>query len=105
MERVVIVCVIALTVIVAALLILLGILLYNQMLATNEVNKRLLLIAKESIDKERSTQEELQAALVELDRAANENQSENPKETQEEPGPLDEPFVPHSVSEGDYRED
>lgn len=105
MEKVVIVCVIALTVIVVALLVLLGILLYNQMLATNEVNKRLLLITKESIDKERSTQEELQAALLEIDRAANDNQSEHSEETQGSGGPLDEPFVPHSVSEEEYRED
>ena len=102
METVIIVCVIALTVIVVALLVLLGILLYNQMLATNEVNKRLLLITKESIDKERSTQEELQAALVELDRATQENQS--PKAEEQNNDSADEPFDPHSYSE-QYRED
>lgn len=69
MDSVITVCVICLTVIVVAILVLLGILLYNQMLATNEVNKRLLLITKESIDKERSTKEELQASLIELERA------------------------------------
>ena len=73
------------------------------MLVNNEINKRLLLITKESIDKERSTQEELQAALLELDRATQENQSGKPEDTTPDV-PDDEPFSPHSVSE-DYRED
>lgn len=77
MDSVITVCVICLTVIVVAILVLLGILLYNQMLATNEVNKRLLLITKESIDKERSTQEELQASLVELERATQQEARES----------------------------
>ena len=100
METVIIVCVIALTVIVVALLVLLGILLYNQMLATNEVNKRLLLITKESIDRERSTQEELQQALIELDRATNEQTPTNQDTPSQEP---DETFNPHTYGE-DYIE-
>jgi len=100
METVIIVCVIALTVIVVALLVLLGILLYNQMLATNEVNKRLLLITKESIDRERSTQEELQQALVELDRATNEQTPTNQETPSQE---QDVPFNPHTYGE-DYNE-
>ena len=103
MEIVVNVCIITLAVIVVAMLVLLGVLLYNQMLATNEVNKRLLLITKESIDKERSTQEELQQALIELDRATQENQS-----TTSSPDagdvPDEEPFNPHTYGE-DYKED
>lgn len=64
--------IICIAVIVLAIIIILTILLYNMMLLLNEVNKRLLLIAKESIDNERSTQEELQDALVALEQASNE---------------------------------
>lgn len=103
METALITCVIVLSVVIVCILVLLGILFYNQMLVTNEVNKRLLLITKESIDKERSTQEELQQALIELDRATQENQSTtsspNAGEAQDE-----EPFNPHTFDE-DYRED
>jgi hypothetical protein len=53
--------------VVVAIVIILTILVYNQMLLLNEVNKRLLLMTKESIDKERYTQEQLQEALVELE--------------------------------------
>lgn len=98
METAVIVCIITLSVLVVSILVLLGILFYNQMLVTNEVNKRLLLIAKESIDQERSTQAELQDALIELDRAANENQSPKENTIDEEVTP-DEPFNPHELSE------
>lgn len=43
--------------------VILAIIIYNQMLLLNEVNKRLLLMTKESIEKERITMEELQASL------------------------------------------
>lgn len=105
METVVIVCVIVLSVVIGCILILLGILFYNQMLVTNEVNKRLLLIASESIEKERSTQEELQQALIDLDRVVNEKTAVgaatsgvNPLEEDEET------FNPHTYSE-DYKEE
>ena len=98
METVIIVVVITLAVVIAFILGLLGILFYNKMLADNELNKRLILIAKESIDKERSTQEELQQALLDLDRATNENQSGTPANIQEDVTP-DEPFNPHTYSE------
>lgn len=98
MEIAVIICIITLSVLVVSILVLLGILFYNQMLVTNEVNKRLLLIAKDSIDQERSTQAELQDALIELDRAANENQSPKEESVDEEVTP-DEPFNPHEFSE------
>lgn len=103
METAVIVCIITLSVLVVSILVLLGILFYNQMLVTNEVNKRLLLIAKESIDQERSTQAELQDALVELDRAANENQSPKDESREEEVTP-DEPFNPHAFSETQFND-
>lgn len=66
------VAVICLTIVVVAIVIVLAVLIYNQMLLLNEVNKRLLLMAKESIDKERMTQEELQEALVNLEQLSNE---------------------------------
>ena len=67
--------IICIAAVVIAIVIILTIIIYNQMLLLNEVNKRLLLIAKESIDKERSTQEELSDALLELQSRANEEQS------------------------------
>lgn len=102
METVIIVCIITLAVVVVAILVLLGILLYNQMLATNEVNKRLLLITKESIDRERSTQQELQEALLELDRASNDT-PQTGSLSPEEPV-TEEPFNPHTYTE-DYKEE
>ena len=104
MEAALITCVIVLSVVIVCILVLLGILFYNQMLVTNEVNKRLLLITKESIDKERSTQEELQAALLELDRATQQQSQPGNGEDTTPTVPDDEPFNPHSASE-DYRED
>ena len=64
--------IICIAAIVLVIIIVLTILLYNLMLLMNEVNKRLLLMTKESIDKERSTQEELQDALVALEQMSNE---------------------------------
>ena len=100
MDKAVIVCVITLAVIVAAILILLGVLFYNQMLLTNEVNKRLLLITKESIDRERSSQEELNAALVELERQSNDGSARKAEQgdDQDDSEP-EEPFNPHSYME------
>ena len=46
METAVIVTIIVLAAVIVCILVLLGILFYNQMLVTNEVNKRLLLITK-----------------------------------------------------------
>lgn len=67
--------IICIAIVVVAIVIVLTILIYNQMLLLNEVNKRLLLMTKESIDKERSTQEELSDALVQLQAKADEEQS------------------------------
>ncbi len=44
-----------------AALILFAIIIYNQMLMVNEVNKRLLLLTKESVEKERLTMAELES--------------------------------------------
>jgi hypothetical protein len=64
--------IICIATIVLAIIIVLTILVYNQMLLLNEVNKRLLLFARESIEKERMTQEELQEALVTIEQMSNE---------------------------------
>jgi hypothetical protein len=64
--------IICIAVLVITIVIVLAILIYNQMLLLNEMNKRLLLLAKEAIEKERMTQEELQDALVALEQASNE---------------------------------
>lgn len=47
--------------------IIMAVVIYNQMLLLNQVNKRLLLMAKESIEKERLTMEELQERLDEFE--------------------------------------
>lgn len=64
--------------VVLGIVIVLTILVYNQMLLLNEVNKRLLLLAKDSIEKERTTQEELQDALLTIEQMSNEQQPQTP---------------------------
>ena len=70
-----IVAIVCIAAVVLAIVIILTILVYNQMLLLNEVNKRLLLLAKESVEKERTTQEELQDALVTIEQMSNEQQA------------------------------
>ena len=86
----------ALAIVIAALavtiVIILAIVIYQQMLLLNEVNKRLLLMTKESIEKERCTMEELQNHLNTQMEAAN---SSNQEYTEEK----DEPFDPHGYEE------
>ena len=55
--------IVCLTIICGIVILLLGITIYNQMLLVNQINKRLLLMAKESIEKERMTMEEYQSTL------------------------------------------
>lgn len=90
---------IALIVALVVIVVIIAILLYNQMLLLNEVNKRLLLMTKESVDKERATQEELTEALRQLDALANEQQPRTdigvmPEETEEQ-------FNPHTYNPDD----
>ncbi len=66
--------IICIAVVIVAIVVTLAILVYHQMLLINEINKRLLLLAKDAIDDQRSTQEELQNALVELQSRADEEQ-------------------------------
>lgn len=47
--------------------VIMAVVIYNQMLLLNQVNKRLLLMTKESIEKERLTMEELQTRLDEFE--------------------------------------
>ena len=76
--------------------IIISILIYNQMLLLNEVNKRLLLLTQESIEKERQTQEDLTEALRALDEATN-NQPQ-PTVT-EEPQEQEDIFDPHTYND------
>lgn len=84
-------CLIIGVIVVSIVLITLSILIYNQMLLVNQLNKRLFLFAKESVDKERATMAEYQAALDQME--ANEIQAVIPEEAA---GPLEEPFDPHN---------
>lgn len=84
------------TAIIALILIaiILAVVIYNQMLLLNQVNKRLLLMTKESIEKERLTMDEVQQRLDEFE-------SEfpiQPKKTTvvDNLGEDDEPFDPHT---------
>lgn len=84
------------TAVIALILIaiILAVVIYNQMLLLNQVNKRLLLMTKESIEKERMTMDELQDRLDEFE-------SEypiQPKKTTviDDLGEDDEPFDPHT---------
>lgn len=74
--------------------VILAVIIYNQMLLLNQVNKRLLLMTKESIEKERLTMEEVQSRLDEFE---NEYQTSKPQGTIENNlGESDEPFDPHN---------
>jgi len=91
----------ALAITIAALsfiiVIVLAVTIYHQMLLINEVNKRLLLMTKESIEKERLTMEELQDMIH-----ANMDQGSATfvaKEGEELGALGDAPFDPHEYEE------
>lgn len=74
--------------------VIMAVVIYNQMLLLNQVNKRLLLMTKESIENERMTMDELQTRLDEFE-------SEypiQPKKTTvvDHLGEDEEPFDPHN---------
>lgn len=84
------------TAIIALILIaiILAVVIYNQMLLLNQVNKRLLLMTKESIEKERLTMDEVQQRLDEFE-------SEFPIQPRKTTvvdnlGEDEEPFDPHT---------
>ena len=84
------------TAVIALILIaiILAIVIYNQMLLLNQVNKRLLLMTKESIEKERMTMDELQDRLDEFE---SEYPIQQKKTTVvDDLGEDDEPFDPSS---------
>ena len=84
------------TAVIALILIaiILAIVIYNQMLLLNQVNKRLLLMTKESIEKERITMDELQERLDEFE---SEYHIQTKKTTViDDLGEDDEPFDPHT---------
>ena len=70
--------IISIAVVVVVIVIILAIMFYNQMLLVNEINKRLLLIAKDAIDNERNTEDELQDALRELEEQASNRNEQQP---------------------------
>lgn len=79
------------------IVIILAVTIYHQMLLINEVNKRLLLMTKESIEKERLTMEELQDMIH-----ANMDQGSATlvaKEGEELGALGDAPFDPHEYEE------
>ena len=96
METPIIVCIIVLAIIIALILLILCFLIYNQMHLVNQVNKRLIVITQESIEHDRATQEQLQEAVMELDKATTETAVAVPPEP--EPVP-EEPFNPHTYEE------
>ena len=86
--------VICLAIICSIVILVLGITIYNQMLLLNQVNKRLLLMAKESIEKERLTMEEYQATI---DSFESEGTAQAPVTfTSEDSTPV---FDPHAYTE------
>ena len=105
MENALVIVVIVLAVLVICILVLLGILFYNQMLVTNEVNKRLLVLTKDTIEHDRSTNEQLQEAVIELERvSAEQHNTTSTADTNPSVPDNDEPFSPHFAGEVPYEE-
>lgn len=92
-------CLIIGVIVVSIVLITLAILIYNQMLLVNQLNKRLFLFAKESVDKERATMAEYQAALDQME--SDDITSVLPEE---HTLPLEEPFDPHNFNVNNLEE-
>lgn len=84
--------IICLAIVVIAIVVVLAVLVYNQMLLLNEVNKRLLVMAKDAVEHDRHTTEELHEAVRQLDAAANEETISQDNKPVEE----DAPFNPHT---------
>lgn len=77
---------------IIALLIFFGFIIYHQMLLLNEVNKRLMMQARESLEKERLTQEEYSNLVQEFNNRTDTKTQENFDLDMEEP------FDPHNYS-------
>ena len=78
---------------IVAILILFAFIIYHQMLLLNEVNKRLMMQLKESIDHERITVDEYSNLVQEFNNKPIVDTSKNILDTEE-----DEPFDPHDYS-------
>lgn len=87
---------ICLAIIVVAILLLFAFIIYHQMLLLNEVNKRLMLMTRESIDSERLTQEEYASLLSDYQNKVNEQSTVQQEESLELID--DEPFSPHDYN-------
>lgn len=88
---------ICLAIIFVAILLLFAFIIYHQMLLLNEVNKRLMLMTKESIERERLTQEEYAALLSNYQNSVNEQTTVQQEEALELIDD-DEPFSPHDYN-------
>ena len=90
---------IILGVVIVIVVLVLAVLIYNQMLLINEVNKRLLLMAKEAQENERITMEEFNERLAGIEEDFSSRDSIRSRRAQV-PSILDdeedEPFNPHS---------
>lgn len=78
--------------------VILSIIIYHQMLLINEVNKRLLLLTKESIEKERITMEELQSTIHSQMETAPKGLKLG-EELDEQEDTNEEPFDPHAYEQ------
>lgn len=79
--------------------IALCVMFYHQMLLVNEVNKRLLLVARESIEKERITKEEQTEALIQLAIATEAN---TPKQSDATPAYSEDEIEANFYSDTNY---
>lgn len=87
---------------IVAIVVVLAILIYHQMLLLNEMNKRLIIIAEESIDEERDTASELADQIALNERLATEKFSSDVNtvhDTSEEPEQSG-GFDPHDALDG-----
>lgn len=93
MNNLLIICAVIAVIALIALLIFFAFIIYHQMLLLNEVNKRLMLDAKESRDHERITNEEYSNLVQEFNNRTNVEMSKDIFNTEE-----NETFDPHDYS-------
>lgn len=87
---------------VVGVAIILAILIYNQMLLINEVNKRLLLMAQEAYENGRISMEEYNQRLQDLEDTKGSHPEVKPRYPLEESDDdNEEPFSPHSYNMGE----
>jgi hypothetical protein len=91
MTNIIIICT---AIVLVALLIFFAFIIYHQMLLLNEVNKRLMMDAKESRDHERTTSEEYSALVQEFNNRTTVDTTKNILSEDED----ETPFDPHDYS-------